>query len=57
MVAIGKETKQSRHYASMVIDRDDLQIVSRSGDENARDPHNGNLITFHTIKDFRKLVY
>jgi len=57
MVAIGKETKQSRHYASMVIDGEDLQIVSRSGDEHARDPHNGNMITFHTIKDFRKLVY
>ena len=42
---------------AMVIDGEDLHVLSRSGDELARDPHNGNLITFHTIKDFRKLDY
>lgn len=57
MVSIGKGIKHSRHYASMVIDGEDLYVLSRSGDENARDPHNGNFISFHTIKDFRKLVY
>lgn len=57
MVAIGKSPKQSRHYASMIFDGDDLHILSRSGDENAKDPHNVNLITFHTVKDFRKLIY
>tara|TARA_R110001592_G_scaffold34561_3_gene118767 strand:- start:433 stop:789 length:357 start_codon:yes stop_codon:yes gene_type:complete len=48
---------QGRHYASMVIDGDDLRILSRSGDERAKDSHNGNLITFHSVADFRKLVY
>lgn len=48
---------QSRHYASMVIDGDDLHILSRSGDHRAADAHNGNLITFHTVRDFRELVY
>ena len=57
MVTIGKGIKHSRHYASMVIDGNDLHVLSRSGDENASNPHNVNLITFHTVKDFRKLVY
>jgi hypothetical protein len=48
---------QSRHYASMVIDGDDIHVLSRSGDHRAHDAHNGNLITFHTVKDFRALVY
>jgi len=48
---------QGRHYASMVIDGEDLHILSRSGDERAKDSHNGNLITFHTVKGFRGLVY
>jgi hypothetical protein len=45
------------HYASMVIDGDDLHVLSRSGDERAHDAHNGNLITFHTVRNFRDLVY
>lgn len=48
---------QGRHYASMVIDGDDLHVLSRSGDERAADAHNGNIITFHTVKEFRALVY
>ena len=48
---------QGRHYASMVIDGDDLHVLSRSGDAEAKCSHNGNLITFHTVKNFRDLVY
>ncbi|MCP4641031.1 MAG: exo-alpha-sialidase [bacterium] len=48
---------QGRHYASMVIDDDDLHVLSRSGDDRAKSAHDGNLITFHTVKDFRALVY
>jgi len=48
---------QSRHYASADIDGDDLIVLSRSGDEDARSAHDGNLVTMHRIKDFRKLVY
>ena len=57
IVSIGPSYKQSRHYASMVIDGDDLHVLSRSGDERAANAHNGNLITLHTIPDFRQLVY
>ncbi|MFW5894198.1 MAG: exo-alpha-sialidase [Verrucomicrobiota bacterium] len=57
LVATGPVEKASRHYASMVIDGEDLVILSRSGDERANTPHDGNLITFHRVKNFRKLVY
>ncbi len=57
LVAAGPVEQGSRHYASMVIDGDDLHVLSRSGDERAHDAHNGNIITFHTIRGFRALVY
>lgn len=57
IVAIGPSPKQSRHYASMVIDGDDLHILSRSGDHRAKSAHDGNFISFHTVKSFRNLVY
>ncbi len=48
---------ESRHYASFDIDGDDLIILSRSGDEDAANAHDGNIITFHRVKNFRDLVY
>ncbi len=57
MVAIGPSPKQSRHYASMVMDGDDLHVLSRSGDERAASAHDGNLVTFHTVRAFRDLAY
>jgi len=57
LVAMGKTPSQARHYASMVIDGDDLHVLSRSGDERAKSAHDGNMITFHTVKNFRRLVY
>jgi len=57
LVAVGPVEHGSRHYASMVIDGDDLHILSRSGDEKAYNAHNGNIITFHTVENFRDLVY
>lgn len=57
VVAMGTSELEARHYASMVIDGDDLCILSRSGDKKAATPHNGNLITFHKLKDFRSLIY
>jgi len=57
MVAIAPSPKQGRHYASMVIDGEDLHVLSRSGDHRAKNAHDGNLITFHTVRDFRRLVY
>jgi hypothetical protein len=57
IVAIGPSAKQARHYASMAIDGDDLHVLSRSGDERARSAHDGNFISFHTVRNFRRLVY
>lgn len=56
LVAIGEIEKASRHYASMVIDGDNLRILSRSGDRDAACAHNGNLITLHTVRGFRALA-
>lgn len=49
--------RQARHYASMAIDGSDLVILSRSGDARAESAHEGNIITFHRVKNFRELVY
>jgi len=57
LVAYGDTPKQARHYASMAIDGDDLVILSRSGDSRAKSAHDGNLITFHRVVNFRELVY
>ena len=57
LVAVGPADNAARHYASMIIHGDDLLIVSRSGDERARNSHDGNLVTFHIVKDFRDLTY
>ncbi|MCC6679782.1 MAG: exo-alpha-sialidase [Phycisphaeraceae bacterium] len=57
IVAIGKTHYDSRHYASMVIDGDDLHVLSRSGNSEAASAHNTNIITLHTIRNFRDLVY
>ena len=48
---------QGRHYASMAFSGDDLLVLSRSGDHRAKDSHNGNIITFHRVRNFRDLVY
>lgn len=57
MVAIGKTPRCSRHYTSMIVTGEDLLILSRSGDENAVSAHNGNMLTLHRVKSFRKLIY
>lgn len=57
MVAIGPSENGSRHYATLAFAGDDLVVLSRSGDERAKNPHDNNLTTFHRVKDFRSLVY
>ncbi len=57
VVAVGDSPKEARHYAAMDIDGDDLVILSRSADESAHSAHDGNMITFHRVKNFRSLVY
>lgn len=56
MVAAGKTPLESRSYASMAYDGDDLLVLSRSGDEKILNGHDNNLITFHRVKDFRSLI-
>ena len=41
----------------MVFDGDNLHVLSRSGDAQAKSAHDGNIITFHTVHNFRDLVY
>ena len=57
LVASGQDEKASRHYASLLIDGEDLLVLSRSGDSEASSAHNGNLVTLHRIPDFRKLSW
>ncbi|MBX7166179.1 MAG: glycoside hydrolase [Pirellulales bacterium] len=57
LVAKGDSPRQARHYASLVVDGDDLLVLSRSGDHRAKTAHDGNLITLHRVSDFRQLVY
>ena len=57
VVAIGDSEKMSRHYAAMEINGDDIYIVSRSGDENSKDAHDTNFVSFHKIEKFRELIY
>ena len=57
VVAQGENPKEARHYASMVFHKEDLLVLSRSADQRAKNAHDGNLITFHTVKGFRDLVY
>ncbi len=57
LVAKTSSEREARHYASMDFDGDDLVILSRSGDARAESAHNGNIITFHRVRNFRDLVY
>ena len=57
LVCDSGQSGQDRHYASMAFDGDDLAVLSRSGDDRAKRSHDGNLITFHRIRNFRELVY
>ena len=56
VVACGKHYLESRHYASLLAEGDDLLVLSRSGDRNAKNSHDTNLITLHRIANFRDLA-
>ena len=53
VVAQGEGKLDSRHYASLLFDGDDLLIFARSGDCRAKNLHDGNLLTLHRVKNFR----
>lgn len=57
LVDAGQTELESRHYAAMCVRGDDLCIVSRSGDRESVSAHDCNLISFHTVHNFRELVY
>lgn len=57
IVARGNSPREARHYASMIVSGHDLLVLSRSGDHRAKNAHDGNLITLHTVAAFRELVY
>jgi hypothetical protein len=40
-----------------VIDGEDLVMLMRTADAAAVNEHNSNTITFHRIREFRKLAY
>ena len=56
VVAAGETELQSRHYASLTTAGDDMLVLSRSGDANAKDTHDTDMITLHRIRNFRSLV-
>ena len=56
VVACGRNSLESRHYASLLPVGNDLLVLSRSGDNNAKNSHDTDLITIHRITDFRDLV-
>jgi len=57
LVAAGPSPRESRHYPTMAISGEDLIILVRSGDSRAKSAHNTNLITCHTVQNFRDLAY
>ncbi len=57
VVSIGPAEYASRNYPNMVIKGENLLIMSRSGDLDAKNAHDGNIATFHKVKNFRDLVY
>lgn len=57
LVAKVDDVGQSHHGGNMVIDGDDLHVLMRTADSAAKNAHNSNLITFHTVERFRELVY
>ena len=56
VVACGKSHLESRHYASLLPVGDDLLVLSRSGDSDAKNCHDTDLITLHKVKNFRELA-
>ena len=56
IVAAGEPRLCSRHYAALTIDGEDILVVSRSGDAEAKNTHDTDMITLHRVRDFRRLA-
>jgi len=57
VVADAGSAKRSFFHASIVIEGDDLVLVTRESDESAVNAHNSNLITFGRVRQFRRLIH
>lgn len=57
MIAEGDSERESRAYPHVVVDGEDLLVVTRCGTKESSSQHDNNILSFHRIKDFRDLVY
>lgn len=57
VISIGQKEQHARNYPSMIIDGNNLIIVSRAGNDQAKDCQYNNAIMMHQINNFRELVY
>lgn len=57
VISIGKREHHARNYPSMIIDGDSLIIVSRAGNDQAKDSQYNNCIMLHQVDNFRNLIY
>jgi hypothetical protein len=54
-IAMAEKMNQSFMYPSMVIDGDDIAVLSRTGRDSG-DYHDADLATFHRVRNFRSLA-
>jgi hypothetical protein len=57
LVAVGDAPAPTRPNASHAVSDDDLLVLSRSGDVQARNAHDCNMITLHRVPQFRALAH
>jgi hypothetical protein len=57
MIDASDDPRQARSYPALAFDGDDLLVFARSGDEQAKNAHDGNMLTLHRVNNFRGLVY
>ncbi|NDL63398.1 sialidase family protein [Acerihabitans arboris] len=56
IISKGETEYHARNYPAFVFSGQDILLVARSGDGFAKDGQYANLVTFHTIRNFRSLV-
>ncbi|HEY0211832.1 sialidase family protein [Acerihabitans sp.] len=56
VISKGETEFHARNYPTFVFSGQDILLVARSGDGAAKNGQYANLITFHTVQDFRSLV-
>ena len=53
VLAMWPQERQAYNYCSLLVDGDDLLLVSRTAEE-AKNQHDNDKITFHRLLDFRR---